>query len=386
MGNSISFSVTSSEQLRASLVEALTGLHVDPRGRGDAIMIIFFTALYALDLVAVVYILYNRNYPPLRCKSPILMAGIIVFAILWLVGDIQVNGHVPLLGTPWNSCRAFGFWISVVLGICTLTVLLALRTLGIMRVFIMGKPFRGLGLYLPFVAYAIGIVIVAAVVQALPAEKTMFYVEVADVCDCTKGLFAVVLALIWIAWIVVAVLSWRVRTIKSSFNEAREAAIGCFIVFSVLTAATVMHYALPSYVLSLRHRIITTCIDHVATHIYWWMIMGVPIFNCLFRRERYLREWTHKLMTDGLEEQYDVVATNTSVNDTLVERHSKGFSREAPPGAHYNDPHLGANHLGTPITDSANRDQGGDPISWPQFAEQKQATEPQPSKRRFRRW
>ncbi|KAJ2798045.1 hypothetical protein H4R21_004082, partial [Coemansia helicoidea] len=231
------------------------------------------------------------------------------------------------------------------------SALIAIRTLGLLRVFIMGQPFRGRGLYLSILLYTVCLLIFGTVVQVIPADKTFYYLDVVDVCYCTNGLMAAIFALVWITWIPVVILSWRVRAIKSSFNEALEAAVGCIIVFSVLTTVTVMHYALPNFVLSLGQRIVTTCLDQVATHVYWWTIMGVPIFNCLFRRQQYLNEWTLKLLSDGLQSEYDVVTTSASADATLVERSSKGFSRTPAPNARYDYPYLGGSRYDIPITD-----------------------------------
>ncbi|KAJ2805247.1 hypothetical protein H4R21_001333, partial [Coemansia helicoidea] len=345
MGNAISFSVTPSEQLRVNLVKASTGLHVDPRGRGDAAMIIFFISLYAVDLVSVAFVLYNRNYPPIRCKSPIIMSAIMIFSILWFMGDLQGNGHVPLKGTPWNNCKAFGMWINVVLGVCMVSALLAIRTLGLMRVFIMGRPFRGRGLYLSILAYTVCLLIFGTVVQVIPAKKTFYYLDVVDVCYCTDGLQAAIFSAIWITWIPIVVLSWRLRAIKSSFNESREVAIACFVVFSVLTTTTVMHYVLPQYLLNATQRIIATSIDHVSTQVFWWMIMGVPVYNCLFRRQQYLNEWTLKLLSDGLQEEYDVSGSNSQAGNA--------FSSATPLDLHFKEANVGVSRLQIPITDNA---------------------------------
>ncbi|KAJ2716810.1 hypothetical protein H4R19_000416 [Coemansia spiralis] len=388
MGNGLSFSVTPAEQLRADLVSASEGIHVDPRGRGDAIMIVFFATLYSLDAVAVAYMLYNRNYPPIRCKSPILMAAVMAFSVLWLLGDIQSNGHVPLLGTSLQNCKVYGIWISVVLGVCTVSALLAIRTLGLMRVFLMGQPFRGRGLYLPLLLYAVAMIVFGAVVQALPGRLTMYYLDVVDVCYITDGLQAAVFAVVWLIWMGVIVLSWRARTIKSSFNEGREAAIACVIVFSVLTSVTVMHYALPTYPLNATYRILTTSIDHVSTSLFWWIVMGVPLFNCMFRRERYLNEWTLKLLDDGLEVEYDVQPIDDLPIITIMEQQTATLAPSALPAVphlYYSDANHVADYLKTPITD-VNNDRQGVPTSWLRIADHRRKNQLQASKPHIPRW
>ncbi|KAJ1937549.1 hypothetical protein EC988_007857, partial [Linderina pennispora] len=55
---------------------AQIGYHLDPVGKHDLAVICVFSAIYALDLLAVLYLIRNRNYPPLKSKSP----GILVAA------------------------------------------------------------------------------------------------------------------------------------------------------------------------------------------------------------------------------------------------------------------------------------------------------------------
>ncbi|KAJ2764961.1 hypothetical protein IWQ56_004283 [Coemansia nantahalensis] len=386
MGNTLSFSVTPSEQRRASLIEAVSGIHVDPRGRADAIMTIVIASIYVFDLAAVVYMFFNRNYPPIRCKSPILMTGVIVSSAIWFLGDLHINGHVPLGDTPWNNCKAFAIWMSALLGVYTLSSLIAIRIFGLIRVFIVGQQFRGRGLYLALLLWAGSMLLYGLVVQFLPAEKTLFYVPLADMCNSTKGLQAAIFAVIGSNWLVVLALGWYARNIKSSFNEVLESAVGCFLIFLVLITSIVMHYSRPAFPLSAGYRIMVTCIDQSSTQIYWWIIMGVPLYNCLFRRERYLREWTRKLMGDGLQKEYEVSDPGFSVNTTLVGRASNAISMAPMPSPRHNDSHRGVNHLQTPIIDHATSTENGEPISWPQLADYQQANEPPSSKHHIRRW
>ncbi|KAJ2856753.1 hypothetical protein GGI22_003715, partial [Coemansia erecta] len=95
MGNTMSFGTTESERLRV-LAGEMGGVTVDPRGTGDLIMVIVISIVYGIDAVAVAYMLWNRKYPPLKSKSPFIMAAFMAAAVLWFAGDIQVNGHAPL--------------------------------------------------------------------------------------------------------------------------------------------------------------------------------------------------------------------------------------------------------------------------------------------------
>ncbi|KAJ2357536.1 hypothetical protein IWW50_005134 [Coemansia erecta] len=305
MGNRLSFALTASEQQRVKMAQALD-MHLDPRGAADWIMIIVITIVYSIDVLAVLFMLWNRTYSPIKCKSPILMSCMIVSGILWFAGDIQTNGHAPLEHTALTNCKAFGVWVRILLGVCTLSALIAMRAYGLFRVFCKNRPFRGWGLYRPYAVFCLCMVVYGIVSQVVSPSVTIHYMAVVDICYYESGFKASLFALVWVTWLIVAFLSWRIRNIKSSFNEARESLVACSAVFAVLIFTTVMHYTSPLFPLNVRLRILTTSFDHLATNVFWWSVMAVPLFNCLVRRDRYLAEWTAKLRADGLQRMYDV--------------------------------------------------------------------------------
>ncbi|KAJ1946412.1 hypothetical protein GGF37_001178 [Kickxella alabastrina] len=102
MENQLSFSVTESE-LNRVISSKLARVTVDPRGQADMTMLIIIASAYCLDVLAVVYMLWNRKYPPIKSKSPIIMAMMMAISIIWFVGDLQANGHVPL-AVPLANC------------------------------------------------------------------------------------------------------------------------------------------------------------------------------------------------------------------------------------------------------------------------------------------
>ncbi|KAI7823492.1 hypothetical protein BX661DRAFT_186730, partial [Kickxella alabastrina] len=194
---------------------------VDPRGKPDMIMLIFFSVIYCFDFFVLAYMLWNKKYPPIKSKNPILMTILMLISMTWFVGDLQSNGHVPLANTPLTNCKAFGF-------VCALT---ALRAYGLYRVFYLNLPYHSLGLYLPVL--------------------NNFLHPVLRFCSLDNGF-------------------------KTSL----------FVLLGI------------------------TCIDHFGTHLLWWLIMAVPMYNCMFNRQRYLTHWINKLRKDGLQKNSDAIANN----------------------------------------------------------------------------
>ncbi|KAJ2777515.1 hypothetical protein H4R18_005119 [Coemansia javaensis] len=354
MGNSVSFADPQIEQARVTAAATLLQKHLDPRGPADAILIIVLTTVYAVTSTAVVYMLFHRNYPPIRCKSPLLLAAIVVCSMVWLVGDLQSNGHVQLQGTALENCKAFGLWMRIVLGVLTVSALWAVRAYGVLRVFRSSKPFSGRGMYVLLCLFFVHFAVFGIVTQALGPSKTMSYVRPLDVCNLSPKVLTVSLTTIWVIWAGVVVLSWMARNIKTSFSETRETVFGCIVVFAILTCVTATMYAAPYYPFSVRLRVMSTVVDHVATNSYLWLVMAKPVFNCMFCREQYLDRWMATLIEDGLELQYDVDCGGRD-NTTTVCPTEDGHSQ---PGCSTPDPCPA--YSAEPLTAPA-----GNAISWP---------------------
>ncbi|KAJ1943452.1 hypothetical protein GGF37_002642 [Kickxella alabastrina] len=288
---------------------------LDPRGKTDAIMLVVITTVYSLSFLAVFYLLWNRNYPPLRAKSPVLMALIMAVAVLWFVGDIQTHGHIPLANTPLVNCKAFGIWLRILLGSCGLCSLISLRAHGLHRVFFLHKPYHSLGLYVPFAIYWVCVLIFGLISQFMKPAKTVQYIAKLDMCRFEAGYKAALFSFLWLTFFIVMVTHWRIRNIKSSFNEKREMIIACTTMFIIFVYVTIMNYLLPKYPLNVHLRIVNTSIDHIAINSLWWLIMGLPLFKSVFSRQQYLYIWINKLRKDGLQKEYDIDSDVTLVNE-----------------------------------------------------------------------
>ncbi|KAI7833646.1 hypothetical protein BX661DRAFT_177277 [Kickxella alabastrina] len=270
MGNQISFTVLDSELQRQKIAETMY-LALDPRGKADAIMVIVLSSIYFVDFLAVAFLLWNRNYPPLKSKGPILMTLMMASSAFWFVGDLIANGHLRTAGTIMNNCMAFGVWVRLLLGACTMCILTSFRAYGLYRVFFLNLPYHTIGLYLPFAI-------------------------------TTPMLFV----FLWLTWAVMIGVFWKIRNIKSSFNERREMMVTCTIIFGALVFMTIMNYTSQFYALKTTLRVVTTVLSHLATNALWWIIMAVPMYNCIFSRQEYVSQWILKLGKDGLQNEYDI--------------------------------------------------------------------------------
>ncbi|KAJ1944952.1 hypothetical protein GGF37_001944 [Kickxella alabastrina] len=238
MGNQLLFSLTKCELGRQKVGLAMD-MKVDPRSKVDKIMLIVISTIYLIDFVAVLYMLWNIKYPPLKAKNPTIMTLVMIASIVWFVGDLQTNGHVPLANTPMTNCKA-------------------------------------------------------------PAILTV-YVSGFDICSYTAGFKAAMFGFLGATVLIGAISLWKVHSIKSSFNKSRETLISYIIMVVALAFAISVLYIDPKYTLNVRLRIIFTSLLHFLANILWWLIMEMPMYKCLFDHERYLKQWISKLRKDGLQ-------------------------------------------------------------------------------------
>ncbi|KAJ2825690.1 hypothetical protein IWW50_002738, partial [Coemansia erecta] len=250
------------EQQRVATA-ALFNIQLDPRTHGDLAVVVLLSIVYFIDLLAIVLLLYNRKYPPLKSKGPILMSCLFVCSVFWFIGDVEVNGHAPLANSVFTSCRGFGIWVRVLLGICGVCAVVALRSYTLYHVFELQLPSRGLRFYAPFAGYVACILVFGIVASALSPSVSAEYLPSLDICRLDEPFKIAAFVFIWVTSIFVGAINWRIRNIKSSFNESREMLIACTIVFAVLTCNTCVQFARPYYPLEFRFRITSTVLDHI---------------------------------------------------------------------------------------------------------------------------
>ncbi|KAJ2910310.1 hypothetical protein GGI21_000997, partial [Coemansia aciculifera] len=322
MGNAMSFSVTPEELARVEAFKALN-IDLDPRQAADLIMVIVIAVVYFIQLLAVMFMMWNRQYPPIKAKSPWIMLAIFIASLFWFTGDIQANGHAPLKGTPLANCKAFSIWLRMIIGVCTMSLLITIRSYSLYQVFCRNRPFIGVQLYASVGFMAGTLLTFGIVTAALSPLSSVYYMDGLDVCGYNVGYEAFICAFVWVLCLFIAALRWHTRNIKSSFNESREITITLVIVFAVMIFMTVLSFGVAYYPTKVKARILSTALNHFAAAAIWWLPMAAPIYNCLTNRDKYLKMWIFKLRQDGLQCAYHVEAKTASGDVTVpVGNHS----------------------------------------------------------------
>ncbi|KAJ2399398.1 hypothetical protein GGI23_002681 [Coemansia sp. RSA 2559] len=324
----MAFPNTELEQVRV-LAAASVGMKLDPRNNADLAIVILLSVIYGINLLAALFVLLNHKYPPIKSKGPLIMVAMYVSSAFWFIGDLQVDGHVTLVGSVLEHCRGFGFWVRILLGVCTITVLISIRCYSLFLVFIRNVPARGYRFFLPIGAYFSCLLVVGIVVSALHPSKSVEYVAGLDLCSMDKPLKVTMFVILWVTDAFTCFVTWKIRNIKSSFRELREMVFSLFIMITALTINTGIQFAHPYYPFDRKYRIVSTVFDTAAVNAIWWGIMAKPLLNCLFRREEYFQEWLATLCEDGLQKEYQVATSLLQYQQ-----------QEEPPLEPYKSPHV----------------------------------------------
>ncbi|KAJ2695012.1 hypothetical protein H4218_005382 [Coemansia sp. IMI 209128] len=260
----MSFEFTPDEHRRVFLAQ-LAGIELDPIGHADLAVVVILGTVYFIDFIAVSFLLWNLMF-----------------------GCFMVSG------------------------------LITIRSYALFCIFRKNCAYRGQYVYWSWGAVGALAMVFVLVTYVIPREHTVHYIPLIQMCNMGYTYRAIVQSLLWVTWIVNAIINYRLRNITSSFNESREMSVACVSVFLLLTFNTVILYAYPMYPTRTSLRVTETLLSHTLSNFLWWFIMYEGIFNCAFRRKQYLARWKDKLVRDGLQKQYQISRTVDPFSATML--------------------------------------------------------------------
>ncbi|KAJ2486133.1 hypothetical protein IWW37_005714 [Coemansia sp. RSA 2050] len=252
----------------------------------------------------IIYAWFNRSFRPIRAKKMSLITLLHIAGILWFVGNIPSNGHVKLVGA-FAKCKFWIIWVRVLFCFVYAAIII-LRFYALDRVFNQNKSFKGWATAIGLVVVIIINVLFCLVGQLLDDDLTIMSMDWLEACDGTLEYRVACIVFQWVLWAGVAVLIYRLRNIQSSFNEFRESLALFVVAIITLTETTVMNIAFKNYPVMMPHRIEKTMVDTLCANVMIWLILGHPIYMCLFHRRKYETQWLEKLTKDGHKNAYEV--------------------------------------------------------------------------------
>ncbi|KAJ2465832.1 hypothetical protein GGI02_004576, partial [Coemansia sp. RSA 2322] len=292
-----------SPEERVAYLEQIFGMHIDPVGRMDTLVIALGSAIFVITGLFIATAWAKHSYRPIRAKNLPLTTAMYFSGILWFVGDLPMNGHVLLQGA-FSQCKFWNIWVRV-LFCFVYTSVLSIRCYALDRVFNQNKPTRGLAYYFPSILFIGGYVVYSIVTTAVPTKLTIGYIEALELCTTSEGYVSVTLGLLWLNWAIIIIMMVRLRNIQSTFNEFYEFLFICFFGIAAMIKTTTVHFVHPKYPLVLGYRMAETLSDVLIINGIILLIMAYPVVMSVVRHKEYEREWLLRLRTDGLQDMYE---------------------------------------------------------------------------------
>ncbi|KAJ1657043.1 hypothetical protein IWQ61_003496 [Dispira simplex] len=293
----------------------------------DWIILSLGIVIFAVDLIVFLYILKNRAYSPLKAKNIPLMGVTLLSALFWWLGDSYVNGLFgPILTT---QCLMWGIWLRHVLGIFAYTLIINYRLHLLHWLFNIKSMIRGWRFYMPIVLVAAPDLVIAILSVVVSKGQTVTYDNDRQRCKHSPLVKYVTFSYSTFLIILIWVQSFLLRNIKSSFNEFRQILPACLGITIVIIVNTTF------VLLKFHHTVVGRAILGLAclftSQIFFWCIMGPPVFGCLFHRQRHLEDFLNRLQRDGLRKSAPLHSfTSTSTNGTFptTPTHKTTFQEE----------------------------------------------------------
>ncbi|KAJ2559212.1 hypothetical protein EV175_000441 [Coemansia sp. RSA 1933] len=300
------YDIGPAEKARIELA-SFFGIDADPIGHRDMAVVIAFAAILTLGFFANLYVWCNRRYAPLKAKNIPLMTGIYLHSVFFFFGDLTLCGLVHIRGPFFGNCALMLIWFRSMLGNFSLGALLTIRSYKLYRVFCINKPMYGYKRCIPYIIFVFIIIFIGSVSTGIPRRMTVDYLEGVEFCIFNQHLVTAYCVLLWFVWAVYMLMIWLLRNVRSSFNEFREMAASLVLLIICTICNQAMLYRIPRLPTRFHWRVLLLVIDQITANYIWWLIMFKPIFNCMFRHDRYLSYWKQKMIADGLTAQYGVV-------------------------------------------------------------------------------
>jgi hypothetical protein len=241
------------------------------------------TFLFSISLTGLTIALAKRSFPPIKAKSPHLVALALLANIAFWIGKLQAHGFLGYDGVLHN-CTFWGIWVQCVLGVCLMNAVLSLRYQRLYTVLILRQSTWSLRTYIPSIVYALVVLTCAVLSSIMPRTMGFYWDENSNNCFSTKASMYMFLPCIIIGIAILAVLTWRLRHVRDAFNEYRETRYGIILLllaFAINTVLMVTGYGRYRWA---KH--ILVIISFLWGNLYFWMVMGKPIYGYLFDRRR----------------------------------------------------------------------------------------------------
>ncbi|KAJ2452139.1 hypothetical protein EV183_003121 [Coemansia sp. RSA 2336] len=283
-------------------------------GVGDVFTLILGAVLMFVNTLLFVYVLWNRDYPPLRAKNIKLIAILYLSMLIWYLGTIGTNFNLYNYFNFKSTCILFGLWFRILLGVFMFIHVHVFRLYVYIRIFIRLRRVDYRQYAIALFSYIVIICSVGIPLSILRNKLTVQYITQLETCIYGDVFIEVSFVIVWVGWATTLVFTFLARKINSSFKEYREMLLIVFLASIAITYMTVVHHIWRAYTLHQWSRVTTTYAEYIASQSSLFILLSVPAYNCMFHREEYRRKFFDKMRSDGMASRYSMTLPSAGTN------------------------------------------------------------------------
>ncbi|RKO85884.1 hypothetical protein BDK51DRAFT_24857 [Blyttiomyces helicus] len=250
----------------------------------DLVATVFGASVWVFDIFALAVGLALRAFPPLKAKQIHLLIPALFGSICWWLGSLAATSAIRPYGI-FQHCSFWGVWMQQSFGVELVIAFFRLVRLLMRgsRDLIQCKPTSGIGYHLTTLALCLPSIGLAVASLLSPSGDVLFHDDNTGLTLCTFDTTFKYVDIVFAGAgvIFLGVSGWIdfvfLRHIDVSFNEFKELRLG--FVTALVALATFSG-------LNLAHSQRTVSyISLLAANVYFWTILGPPLFGRLFDRE-----------------------------------------------------------------------------------------------------
>ncbi|KAI8319588.1 hypothetical protein GQ54DRAFT_265066 [Martensiomyces pterosporus] len=293
-------------------------IHIDSFGGWDLFALILGAALLGMNTLIVLYTLYQRKYPPLRAKNIKLVLVLYASIVIWYIGSIGTNLNMRAFHTFNNSCVVYASWLRVLFGMFLFIFVHILRLYLYIRIFNKVKKITIWCYVVPAIIYVVIVLGFGLPATLLQSSLSVQYIQSLGVCTYGTAFKEISFAVVWLGWLGVLLAAFLARNINTSFNEFREMVLICVVTSIAIAYLSILHHIVSNYIIITWARVTTTMFEYLGCQTSLAILLGVPVYNCIFHHDEYKRRFYEKMRSDGMVSRYRLTMERSEVSTTIT--------------------------------------------------------------------
>ncbi|KAI8319726.1 hypothetical protein GQ54DRAFT_24911 [Martensiomyces pterosporus] len=295
-------------QLASGLDDNDDEVRTTPLTAADHVLFYIQIALVLSNCPAVIYMIWNRKYPPIKAKQVWVTAALGCSIVPLSLSTAVVSGATTQTGV-FKDCHSWASWGLMLFGFGPVFSLANYRLITFYRVFVANKVYslrrkrswkEFANCYWPLAALFLPALVSCVVTEILPEEKSAGFQMYNGIPTCFFRMnYAYWIASYCFAQVLVSwILYFLMRGIAKSFNEFKTVLPGLLILTcSLILYTVVLALGGVGYVWG---RSLNAVVFSVGINSYFWLIVAKPIFGHIFQRDRCLKSFLEAMHEDGL--------------------------------------------------------------------------------------